>query len=148
MKLWEIERPHKFNSFFILIPGVSFYAGSDEAMTNLAVGDKVKFQKIVTNIGGAYQENGTFIAPHEGAYVFIWTILCQNGPDNYVNVHLKKNDEQQGIVQAHCKEQNTQSSNTAVLFLKPNDAVYLEVTAQNKGQIYGHMHSTFAGWSL
>ena len=127
---------------------MSFYAGSDATITNLEAGNKVRFEKVVTNIGGAYKENGTFIAPYERAYVFIWTILCEKGADNFVNVHLKKNDEAQGVVQAHCKEQNTQSSNTVILFLKPNDAVYLEITAQNNGQIYGHMHSTFAGWSL
>ena len=129
---------------------MSFYAVSTTTINNIGTKKKIGYQSILTNVGGAYKDDGTFKAPSDGVYVFNWTILCaKSATDSWVNVYLMKNDAKQGVtVQTHCKEQNAQSSSTAVLVLQANDKVHLAADASTKGHIYGHAHSSFSGWKL
>ncbi|KAH3849819.1 hypothetical protein DPMN_092223 [Dreissena polymorpha] len=47
---------------------------------NRGVGQNVKFDRIITNVGSAYNEHvGAFTAPVSGVYVFMSTLLSNKG---------------------------------------------------------------------
>jgi hypothetical protein len=57
---------------------VAFFVGLSENMGPVTENTDIKFDKIITNVGGAYDEaTGKFVAPVDGVYQFNVVISAQ-----------------------------------------------------------------------
>ncbi|XP_069187317.1 complement C1q-like protein 4 [Procambarus clarkii] len=106
----------------------------------------LRFQEVLTNLGGWSVQDNVFQAPCTGAYFFTFHAISDDDKD--FTVALMK----EGVYQATAygtKHGYQQGSNSALLFLNMGERVYLEV---QQGSIYEHpfneVYTTFTGFMV
>ncbi|KAJ8307277.1 hypothetical protein KUTeg_015561 [Tegillarca granosa] len=137
----------------------SFFATLKADLVNPNVGDKVKFDNVITNNGSAYNMNtGIFIAKATGIYYFEFVA---NGPyhqdDHILHLALKKNTQTIGYVYIdHDRQYWRHGTTSAVVNLNVGDQVYVQVFAAYGQRVLGgsnHVispasHSQFLGYLI
>lgn len=131
---------------------VSFYAYlSINAPASSATHYIIAFDKVVTNVGNAYQpHSGTFIVPGSGLFVFTWTIR-QVGTRYHVTELLVDNNIVNVIYLNPANTIDGSVTGTVVVHVNQGDDVLVRTGSQyNDGDISsdGYSRSTFAGWNL
>ncbi|KAK8734236.1 hypothetical protein OTU49_006077, partial [Cherax quadricarinatus] len=111
----------------------------DEAVPRI-----LRFQEVLTNLGGWSVKDNIFVAPCTGAYFFTFHAISDDGKD--FTVALMKEGEYQ-VTAYGTKQGYQQGSNSALLFLNAGARVYLEV---QQGTIYEHpfneVYTTFSAF--
>jgi hypothetical protein len=102
-------------------------------------GAVIKYDRVLTNCGGAYQPStGVFTAPFTGLYSISCTMMAL--PGNAVHVAINQNGENLSIVYSHSKTYR-QASQTLQLKLRKGD----QITIQNYNQKAAKLHDNFGG---
>ncbi|CAD5119514.1 DgyrCDS8117 [Dimorphilus gyrociliatus] len=125
---------------------VAFYAGLRMNAGKEDGGKTVKFDKVISNIGDAYEPNtGRFTALDGGVYKFDVVISAQGR--HKAAVDLLKNGKNIVSIWAESIPYWSTASNNAILYLKRGD--YVEVRLREKAPyLHGYMYSTFSGHML
>jgi hypothetical protein len=125
---------------------IAFYGKMMNQHTNLSTNSILKFNNVVTNIGSPYsQNNGLFIAPVSGIYVFSTTIMIENRNDAHVGIYV--NDKLMTNVKLYGSEhQYDTMSQTAIYKLQKNDTV--SVRRHEGSQILHFDYTSFSGFLL
>ena len=127
-----------------------FTAGvDDKGRFDYNSGERVVFNKIITNIGNAYK-NGLFIVPFDGIYEFTVNLIGDWDAKVSAFAFLKKNGVSMIYICSEDSDRTMQSAtNSVILRLSKND--HLEVIAFRKFKIAkfkddkGQVGSTFSG---
>ncbi|KAK3099861.1 hypothetical protein FSP39_010859 [Pinctada imbricata] len=125
---------------------IGFYAFSNNAVPSWRGSDKVKFEKVVSNVGGAYNETtGVFKTPVRGVYVFIWTMTTYEG--HSFNSFLVKNgvDVKYLYINGGARGGYETGSTSALLELAPGDQVWIR--GGNGGRL-DYPNIVFTGFKL
>ncbi|MCI4378756.1 hypothetical protein PGIGA_G00219870 [Pangasianodon gigas] len=110
-------------------PNVAFSASlfghGGQTVGGYSTEEILKFQKVFTNIGGAYSPTtGKFTAPVKGVYYFGFSAFA-NGQYR-MGVHLRKNSEQVvATYDYNSSHKDVNGANRAVLMLEKGDEVYI-----------------------
>ena len=112
---------------------------------------KIIFDKVLTNAGGAYSGNtGIFTCPHDGVYVFTWTLRTQGGQG--CSTHPNINGVQQISLDAHVdlggvpSYAYSQSTMSGTFRLSKGDRVYIQTAGCTL--FLPSPHNAFSGWKL
>ncbi|KAH3721010.1 hypothetical protein DPMN_063922 [Dreissena polymorpha] len=127
---------------------VAFFATLDHPASNLGVGQNLKFDNVITNIGSAYNPHfGGFIAPVSGVYVFMSTLLSFAGHED--NFELKRNGAT--VCKMHVAGtgggNNDSTSGSVVLYLDKGDVIAIQNINLGEG-VLGNQYSYFSGFLL
>ena len=130
---------------------VAFFATLSNNVMNLGVGQNVKFDRIITNVGSAYNEHvGAFAAPVSGVYVFMSTLLSNQGHNAHFQLVRNGNficNMYAGGVGAYGGGNYDTSAGSFVLYLNKGDAIAIH--NQDPGEnLYGYDQSYFSGFLL
>ncbi|KAJ8319976.1 hypothetical protein KUTeg_001563 [Tegillarca granosa] len=131
-------------------PEVAFSVGSTVNLNgNLTSDHKIKYDRIFTNLGNAYNPNtGVFTCRYSGIYVFHFHALSQL--DKPIYIDLYHNYLYVDSLYGHNPGGYAAGSNTAVIELLSGDTVYLDESSYNSfeyGGVY-EVYSTFSGYFL
>lgn len=128
---------------------VAFYATiSDHHIVNAGVNQSIVFDKVITNLGSAYNSHfGCFVAPIPGVYVFSVCLYSSGG--TLYHAELVKNNEMVARFYLDARVSGTYESDskTVVLGLVKGDDVCVHNVDPGK-TIHGYHYSTFAGFLL
>ena len=117
----------------IFTAGLTRKGGNEYGFTqiNLSNGQRLVFNKVITNIGDAYT-NGVFIAPVHGAYEFSVSLLSGWQDDRTGNAFVRRNGHNVAEVEAGKSEDQFQSmSIDIVLELNARDDVDVVASVNN-----------------
>ncbi|KAK3104977.1 hypothetical protein FSP39_014499, partial [Pinctada imbricata] len=107
---------------------------------------KIVYDKVITNIGGAYNSNtGIFTCPSPGTYVFTWsTMSISSSRACYAYIYHNGNQ----LLESYSVEANggyyEVASNTIVLTLTVGDHVWIQTATGT--HCYGYPYTAFSGW--
>lgn len=114
--------------------------------SSLKTGQKVKFQDVLTNMGGWSASANEFIVPCAGVYFFTFHAISIEDGD--FTLALMKNQDYQ-VTAYGSNASYQQGSNSALLILSQGDRVYLEL---QQGSLYEHpyneAYTTFSGFLI
>lgn len=129
---------------------VAFLAYLSEPITNLQSNQHVVFDKVITNIGNAYNKSsGHFIAPIDGVYVFF--VMLSNIAGNSVTVIVLRNGLWIGKVAAYGSITDNgilvTSTSAVPVELQYGDEVWVqnEYTYLAHEEVAGYKQSSFSG---
>ncbi|XP_066293025.1 complement C1q subcomponent subunit A-like [Branchiostoma lanceolatum] len=122
------------------------------AIVGLGVDTVVTYDVILSNVGGAYnQETGKFVAEVGGVYFFTFTGMSLWASSESYFISLKKNGEK--MVNLHenngGRRQHQSSSNSAIFQLQPGDEVWVELKGYDNS-LYSNddRYLTFSGFLI
>ena len=126
---------------------VAFLARMDHTLLHLGQHQNVRYDTVVTNIGGGYhQSHGVFIAPVAGIYIFSTTVLSLNKPHGWVELEIEKNGGLLATAYAYGDADRDQGSVTVVTQVAVSDEVWVRVRfPTTEAQIFGSGLSSFMG---
>ncbi|XP_069125520.1 uncharacterized protein [Argopecten irradians] len=127
---------------------VAFYSYVKQRLSNLGHNQHIIFDKVVTNVGNAYDlQSGTFRCAVSGIYVFNVHLLALPGQD--VDVKLVKNGSVVGYVYAG-GESGTfdHGGNTAIVELAEGDSVWVQNEYTQHGTTIDFFYTSFSGFML
>ena len=109
------------------------------------------FDNVITNLGGGYNSStGIFACPSDGAYVFTWTHMTQNGNHCYVYLNINGTIQDQLQAFAHLggfkHTAYSQPTMTGTFQLSKGDNVSVHTTSCS--YYYGSPYNAFSGWKL
>lgn len=89
--IFSIHSNTYFDSFLFLLGSVNdpvmFYAVINSGAIPLNAKSTLVFETVILNVGGHYNKNdGVFVAPREGYYLFSWTVTID--PNDYAVTEL------------------------------------------------------------
>ncbi|XP_053721440.1 C1q-related factor-like isoform X3 [Synchiropus splendidus] len=129
------------------MPRVAFYAGLRNPQEGY---DILRFDDVVTNIGGNYEgASGKFTCKIPGTYFFIYNVLMRGGDGTSMWADLIKN----GLVRASAIAQDQDqsydyASNSAILHLDAGDEVFIKLDGGKAHGGNSNKYSTFSGFIL
>lgn len=135
---------------------VAFYAYlSTNESPNLPRHHTLIFGTVKTNIGlGYHKEDGIFIVPISGLYVFSWTVIAEN--NGWASVEIVVNANVLGTMFANDSgfsgDHNNWESGTGLIVVNVNDGDHVFIRMKENGR--GIIHSdargrtSFSGWKL
>jgi len=131
---------------------IAFHALLRSAITQTTSGQKIVFDTVQDNLGGAYNgTTGVFTAPRAGQYVFTLMFLIEQGlrHKSHGDLELRGNDRTSIIVRApeNPGGADTMGSGTTVLSLNKGDEVYVRAYTENM-YIYAAGYSYFSGYII
>ena len=151
----KVATPQELINIFSIIDKeeeikVAFTAvvGSPE-ITNLGAGQTIVFDKVITNVGNAYDNvTGVFTAPVKAVYVFEMTLMTDPGKYQYLELvqngkHILFNYGQAAAGQLDS------TSRTVTVELAKGVKVWIrtrKTASHGSGIVHGHTFSTFSGW--
>ncbi|XP_052785210.1 complement C1q tumor necrosis factor-related protein 3-like [Mya arenaria] len=126
---------------------VAFLATLANSITHAGALQPIAFDRVVTNVGGAYNVHlGSFVAPVSGIYVFSTTLLSYPGHTTHFRF-VKNNQAVSHLYLKTSPGQYETVSQTVVLQLNKGD----DVTIRNEDPdeaLHGDNYSTFAGFLI
>ncbi|WAR25955.1 C1QT3-like protein [Mya arenaria] len=126
---------------------VAFLAILTNHITHAGAHQPIAFDRVVTNVGGAYNAHlGSFVAPISGIYVFSTTLLSYPGHTTGFGF-VKNNDLVSRLYLKTSAGQYETVAQTIVLQLAKGD----DITVRNESPdetIHGSDYSTFAGFLI
>ncbi|XP_069125691.1 complement C1q-like protein 3 [Argopecten irradians] len=128
---------------------VAFYSYVKQHLTNLGHNQPIIFDKVVTNVGNAYDlQSGMFRCGVSGIYVFNIHLLALPGKD--IQTELMKDGSAVGYVYAGGQSGTfDHGGNTVILELAEGDSVWLRNTDFTQpGATLDFLFSTFSGFLL
>lgn len=104
----------------------------------------VKYDSVLTNVGGAYQPStGVFTAPYKGIYTISCSLMSH--PSNSVHLDIMKNGKKLSIVYS-ASGTNPHSAQTLQLLLNKGDRVWIQNRSGNKASLHDHgSYNLFSG---
>ena len=129
--------------------GVAFYALLSMNLDRVGDHHIVKFDNVVSNVGGAYDStSGIFEAPQKGTYVFHWAIT--NEEHSYMNTELFSNGVIYGKAMSDAMNHDDRAvaANLAILTLQKGDQVWIRAGTWHSGKIQGDNYCSFSGYKL
>ena len=119
---------------------------------NLGAGHSIVFDRIISNIGGAYHSTtGIFTAPASGIYAFNMALMVSPGDREYLDI-VKDGHGVMGIYsKASGAPHYVSSSRTVTLALNKGNEVWIRTSTSpghGTGQIHGNGYTTFSGWLI
>ncbi|XP_069107600.1 complement C1q-like protein 3 [Argopecten irradians] len=131
---------------------VAFSAGLTN-MLSLSHTERVKYDRLFTNIGGGYNSNtGTFVCPTAGIYVFQFHSVAHQ--DKAAWLQLYKNFEYVASTYGHTSNDYASTGNSVILHLSKGDEVYVQAVDPAYGystNLYGatnEVYCTFSGYMV
>ena len=122
---------------------------SPQAISNLGAGQTILFDKVITNVGNAYDNmTGIFTAPVRAVYVFEMTLMTDPGKYQYLELvqngqHILFNYGQGAAGQLDS------TSRTVTVELAKGAKVWIRTrntASHGSGVVHGNTFSTFSGW--
>ncbi|XP_062579465.1 complement C1q-like protein 2, partial [Saccostrea cucullata] len=113
---------------------------------HLTKGEKIPFNKRITEIGAHFDSEGSFICQTPGLYAFTFHGLTANNWGLWVE--MMKNDELIASIYAYTHNGYADAGNTAILHLNVGDKVYLKGHQGSNQTMYGsadQIYTTFTG---
>ncbi|XP_078692138.1 caprin-2-like, partial [Branchiostoma floridae x Branchiostoma belcheri] len=132
-------------------PVVAFSVARTPGLENLARDTVVTYDVVLTNVGGAYnQETGKFVTEVGGVYFFTFTGMTPNVARKNYFLRLMKNGEKMvGLYENNGSQAHHQSSsNSAILQLQPGDEVYVLLGRGHFLFSNEHRYLTFSGYLI
>ncbi|XP_052215055.1 putative leucine-rich repeat-containing protein DDB_G0290503 isoform X3 [Dreissena polymorpha] len=127
---------------------VAFFASLTNNLQNLGVGENVKFDHVITNIGAAYNPHaGAFFAPVSGTYVFMSTLLAYYGHNGHFQVVHNGNMVCNLYVAGAAGITHDTSAGSFVLYLEKVDMVTIQ-NSDSGEWLSGSHYSFFSGFLL
>ena len=127
-------------------PALAFTAViSSIVLPDLERFDRLTFDDVLTNVGGAYDETeGTFVAPFDAVYIFTIDIMLQGGTHQYLDI-MRNTVRMLDVYLEATPTNYLSSSRTVTMQLATGDEVWIRINAGDRS-IYGNHQSTFSGW--
>nr|XP_034306010.1 complement C1q-like protein 4 isoform X2 [Crassostrea gigas] len=112
--------------------------------TTLGSKEVVKYDSVLTNVGGAYRPStGIFTAPYKGIYTISCSLMSH--PSNSVHLDIMKNGKKLSIVYS-ASGTNPHSAQTQQLLLNKGDRVWIQNRSGNKASLHDHgSYNLFSG---
>ncbi|KAH3809238.1 hypothetical protein DPMN_137599 [Dreissena polymorpha] len=127
---------------------VAFFATLTNHATNLSVGQNLKFDNIITNVGSAYNQHvGAFHAPVSGVYVFMSTLMSYDGQSGHFQLVRNGNIVCFMFVAGSSGVFSDTSGSSYVLYLNKGDVITIQNMQSGKG-VLGTRFSFFSGFLL
>ncbi|XP_061666538.1 C1q-related factor-like [Syngnathoides biaculeatus] len=128
-------------------PRVAFYAGLRNPQEGY---DVLRFDDVVTNIGGNYDgATGKFTCKIPGTYFFIYNVLMRGGDGTSMWADLLKNSLVRASAIAQDQDQSYDyASNSVILHLDAGDEVYIKLDGGKAHGGNSNKYSTFSGFIL
>jgi len=124
---------------------IAFWAVLSHDIASLGTRQQIRFDKLVTNIGGGYDDrHGEFRAPVDGTYEFSVSMLMN--PGHWAGVEIVRDNTP--VAKARTGDDAKWSMATAVvtLYMKAGQDVWVEHIAESDNAlIYGQDTSAFSG---
>ncbi|XP_048743857.2 uncharacterized protein LOC125657223 [Ostrea edulis] len=148
-------RERQESSLELNIEGIAFYAYISSIHTSaLEVKHVIVYDVVVTNRGNGYHgDDGIFIVPQTGVYVFTWTVVVQEG--EYIELEIVLNDSPFGSIIADTVNPASGdwdcSTGIAVKEVNAGDHVYIRTFNHDAHTIIysgTKARTSFAGWQL
>ena len=123
---------------------------SPPTLTNLGAGQTIIFDKVITNIGNAYDNiTGVFTAPVKGVYIFDMALMTDPGDHQYLE--LVQNGQNILFNYGHALGGNHLVSSTRTVSVELSKGTKVWIRTQNTpthgtGKVHGYSFSTFSGW--
>ncbi|XP_041937787.1 C1q-related factor-like [Alosa sapidissima] len=129
------------------VPRVAFYAGLRNPQEGY---DILKFDDIVTNLGGNYDgASGKFVCKIPGTYFFTYNVLMRGGDGTSMWADLLKNGQVRASSIAQDQDQSYDyASNSVVLHLDAGDEVFIKLDGGKAHGGNSNKYSTFTGFIL
>ncbi|VDI56902.1 complement C1q tumor necrosis factor-related protein 3-like [Mytilus edulis] len=125
---------------------IAFYA-TLTAHTTLGQQQTVEFDKVSTNIGGAYNGiSGIFTVPVTGLYHFSTTMLQMTSANNQIHTQIMKNSVEIG--RNYGNENRSSGTMDVVVMAQKGDLVYVRHFSSAQQAIYGSGYSSFSGFLI
>ncbi|XP_055999791.1 complement C1q subcomponent subunit A-like isoform X2 [Ostrea edulis] len=107
----------------------------------------VKYDRVLTNWGGAYQPTtGVFTAPYNGLYSISCTLMSD--PINYAHASITKNGKKMSVVFSNTKTY-PHASQTLQLLLNKGDKIWIQNRNGRKTIFHDHGYSNvFSGFLI
>ena len=134
--------------FRFLTANVAFSAIISKPMTSSKKYEMVVFNRIVTNIGLAYNAStGYFLAPSDGVFAFTWTLMAAAG--KWFNSELVVNGKTKfyNVVDSRGGKSWESSGCTGVLQLQAGQKVWIRKYISH-GNYLHDTWSSFSGWQI
>ncbi|XP_054899255.1 C1q-related factor-like [Poeciliopsis prolifica] len=128
-------------------PRVAFYAGLRNPQEGY---DILRFDDVVTNIGGNYEgKTGKFTCKIPGTYFFIYNVLMRGGDGTSMWADLIKNNQVRASAIAQDQDQSYDyASNSVILHLDAGDEVFIKLDGGKAHGGNSNKYSTFSGFIL
>lgn len=125
---------------------VAFFGKMQDQHHNVSQNPIFKFNQVVTNIGNPYSaNNGLFIAPVPGIYVFSTTVMTETVNDGHVGIFV--NDVRKTNIKLYGSSHRYDTmSQTAVFYLQTHDTV--SVRHYEGNPIFHFDYTTLSGFLL
>ena len=121
---------------------------SPPAISNLGAGQTIVFDKVITNVGNAYDNmTGIFTAPVRAVYVFEMTLMTDPGKNQFLE--LVQNGQHIIWNYGQAANQLDSSSRTVTVELAKGAKVWIRTknnASHGSGIVHGYTFSTFSGW--
>ncbi|XP_060563700.1 complement C1q-like protein 4 [Ruditapes philippinarum] len=125
----------------------AFTVYATKPIEHLGVGQPIKFDKILTNVGDDYNiHTGIFTVPVDGIYAFSFYIAEYQVHEFYASLVVDGDRTVQGIADALSGDQDIQGGNFAILSLRAGQTVSLESDVSD-GYIWAAKTQRFESFS-
>jgi len=123
---------------------VAFDVSLTRHFTGKKTWDKVVYNKVNVNIGGAYN-NGDFICPLDGVYEFIWMSLSHRGKYADTAIFLNGTKKRFNYNYEPTGKTYNLSTTSQIFHLKKGDKVWIATYPNHMIFGDGNEHSSFQG---
>ena len=116
--------------------------------------DTIKFETVITNIGGGYNnQSGVFVAPTTGIYIFSCSLMdhiSDSAGGVMVHAEIVQNQRVLGRIFAHAEANSYRDQGAQTVFTHVNqgDQIWIRTIDNPDLGLGGELYSTFSGYLL